>query len=241
MAAFSGIARSTHAGLRRKFPRYRLTRSLDRRPRDPGAAHYPRTGCLEQIPRICAGNSRSVAASFIAAIPLLRDGARRSVPSRCTAGILASFSDSADGIAENLRRAGGDRDHQRRDLSRVANPHRRSPGIPGIPDRDQRRAEGHQPLDVRSATGAGYGGRDRCTALRRRSGCDRPPRGRLMAVGSEFWISTGIRGIPKVARGISARPRRAECRSKDRAGEGPRAYSRCGCRSGLSRICDQAW
>ena len=28
----------------------------------------------------------------------------------------------------------------------------RSSGIAGIPDRDQRRAEGHQPLDLRSAT-----------------------------------------------------------------------------------------
>ena len=37
----------------------------------------------------------------------------------------------------------------------------RPSGIAGIPDRDQRRAEGHQPLDLRSATGAGYGGRDR--------------------------------------------------------------------------------
>ena len=30
----------------------------------------------------------------------------------------------------------------------------RSSGVAGIPDRDQRRAEGHQPLDVRSATRA---------------------------------------------------------------------------------------
>ena len=89
------------------------------------------------------------------------------------------FSDRATGVAENLRRAGGDRHHQRRDVSRAANPHSRSSGVAGIPDRDQRRAEGHQPLDLRSATGAGYGGRDRRAALRCRSGHDHPPRGRI--------------------------------------------------------------
>ena len=75
----------------------------------------------------------------------------------------------SDGTAADLRRAGGDRDHQRGDVSRVADPHERSSGNAGIPDRDQRRAEGHQPLDVRSATRAGYGGRDRRPALRCRS------------------------------------------------------------------------
>ena len=67
------------------------------------------------------------------------------------------FSDSQIELLQDLRRTGGDRDHQRRDVSRVANPHERPSGIAGIPDRDQRRAEGHQPLDLRSATGAGYG------------------------------------------------------------------------------------
>ena len=49
--------------------------------------------------------------------------------------------------------------------------------IAGIPDRDQRRAEGHQPLDLRFATSAGYGGRDRRAAMRCRSGRNLPARG----------------------------------------------------------------
>ena len=36
-----------------------------------------------------------------------------------------AFSDRAIGVVENLRRAGGDRDQQRRDVSRVADPHGR--------------------------------------------------------------------------------------------------------------------
>ena len=79
--------------------------------------------------------------------------------------------------ATDIRRAGGDRDHQRGDVSRVADPHERSSGIAGIPDRDQRRAEGHQPIDLRIATRIGYCGQDRrpiCVAdqaiLNRREG-----------------------------------------------------------------------
>ncbi len=36
------------------------------------------------------------------------------------------ISDRATGVVENLLRAGGDRHHQRRDVSRAANPHKRS-------------------------------------------------------------------------------------------------------------------
>ena len=114
--------------------------------------------------------------SRMLSMPLMRDGA--------AIGAIALASRRArrllrqpDRTAANLRRAGGDRDHQRRDVSRVADPHERSSGNAGIPDRDQRRAEGHQPLDLRSATGAGHGGRDRRAAVRCRTGRDLPPRG----------------------------------------------------------------
>ena len=80
------------------------------------------------------------------------------------------FSDSQVELLTDFRRAGGDRDHQRGDVSRVADPHERSSAIAGIPDRDQRHAEGHQPIDLRFAAGVGYGGRDRRPALRGRSG-----------------------------------------------------------------------
>ena len=99
-----------------------------------------------------------------------------------------------DRVAEDLRRTGGDRDQQRRDVSRVADPHGRSSGIAGIPDRDQRRAEGHQPLDLRSATGAGYGGRDRRPALRCRSGRDLRREGEYVrfAANSDFHRNTRL-------------------------------------------------
>jgi two-component system, NtrC family, sensor kinase len=46
-----------------------------------------------------------------------------------------------------------------------------------IPDRHQRRAQRHQPLDRRCATGAGHSSRNRRPALRRRFRIDRSTRG----------------------------------------------------------------
>ena len=116
------------------------------------------------------------------------------------------FSDSQIELLQNLRRAGGDRDHQRGDVSRVADPHERSSGNAGIPDRDQRRAEGHQPLDVRFAARAGHGGRDRRAALRCRSGRDLSPRGRRLRLAANFGFPAGIRGLLQSDRGYSAGP-----------------------------------
>jgi two-component system, NtrC family, sensor kinase len=51
---------------------------------------------------------------------------------------------------------------------RIAGPHARPRRITRISDRDQRRAQRHQPLDRRCATGAGHSGRNRRSALQRR-------------------------------------------------------------------------
>jgi PAS domain S-box-containing protein len=56
----------------------------------------------------------------------------------------------------------------------------------GIPDRDQQRAQGHQPLDLRCTTGAGHGNRNGRTALRRRLRKHRNTRGRALPLCVEF-------------------------------------------------------
>jgi hypothetical protein len=78
------------------------------------------------------------------AVPLLRYGAPLGViaVARCYRAVSGQPSETAT----DLRRAGGDRDYQRGDVSRIADPHERSSGIAGIPGGDQRRAEGHQPI-----------------------------------------------------------------------------------------------
>ena len=75
---------------------------------------------------------------------------------------------AADRAGAHLRRPGGDRDGERAAAGRIAGPHARPRRIARIPDRDQRRAQRHQPLDRRCATGAGHSGRNGRPALRRR-------------------------------------------------------------------------
>ncbi len=71
----------------------------------------------------------------------------------------------ADRAAAELRGAGGHRDGERAAARRIAAAHRRSPGIARIPDRDQRCAQGHQPLDLRSRPGTRVRHRDRDPAV----------------------------------------------------------------------------
>ena len=85
----------------------------------------------------------------VMAVPILRDG----VPlGAITIGrpAMGPFSDSPGCLAANLRRAGGDRHQQRRDISRIAGTHRRAgPAQQRIRRADRaavrhhRRAEGH--------------------------------------------------------------------------------------------------
>jgi GAF domain-containing protein len=81
---------------------------------------------------------RGLTAKSAVLVPLMRGG--------LPIGVLALGSRERGGftdtqIAENLRRAGGDRDHQRRDLSGIAAAHRRPPGFSAIPDCDRRGTE----------------------------------------------------------------------------------------------------
>ena len=67
-------------------------------------------------------------------------------------------------------------DGERAVARRIAHSYRRSAGVARIPDRDQRCAQGDQPLDLRSAAGIDDRRRNRSEALRRRSGVYRAAR-----------------------------------------------------------------
>ena len=69
-----------------------------------------------------------------------------------------TFADQQIAAAADLRRPGGDRDRERAAVRRGAGAHRDLSGIAAAADRDRRRAQGHQPLGVRSAAGARYPG-----------------------------------------------------------------------------------
>ncbi len=80
----------------------------------------------------------------------------------------AAVHRQADRAAAEFRRAGGDRDGECAAAQRIAPAHERSAGVARIPDRDQRRAQGHQPLDLRSRYRAADGGDHGSPAVPRR-------------------------------------------------------------------------
>src|SRR6516164_189065 len=71
-----------------------------------------------------------------------------------------AFFRQADRFFAEFRSAGGHCDGERTAARRVAGPHARPRRIARVPDRHQRRAQGHQPLDRRCATGAGHSRRN---------------------------------------------------------------------------------
>ena len=115
----------------------------------------------------------------------------------------------------------------------LQNAHGRSAGIARIPDRNQRRAKGHQPVDVRSAARAGYGGRNSGAAMRCRAGRDRPGRGRIGFGPWQMLVFRRNTRHTKSARAQFPRPQLADCRAQGRRRKRRRPYSRRGRRSGL--------
>jgi GAF domain-containing protein len=126
------------------------------------------------------------------ALPLLRDGAAIGVVGLAN-GETGGFTDSQVALLQTfaeqaviaITSAETYRELQARtrDLERIAR----------IPDRDQRRLEGHQPLDRRCATGSGHSGRNGRPALRRRYRRDLHTRGRGLPPRGEFVQCSGAR------------------------------------------------
>ena len=81
----------------------------------------------------------------------------------------------------HICRPGGDRHRECPAAERPAGAHPRSAGIARIPDRDQRCAQGHQPIDLRPATGVGDPCGNRRAAVRCRDGVYLPPPGRPLS------------------------------------------------------------
>ena len=125
---------------------------------------------------------------------------------------------AADRTGSHLRRPGGHRDRERAAARRIAGAHPRPRRIARIPDRDQRRAQGHQPLDHRCPTGAGHSGRNRLAALQQRCRSDHDTRGRSLPLCIDVDQCSGRRVVGRPARNEPLSPaatvRLAGCCSK---------------------------
>ena len=109
------------------------------------------------------------------AIPLLRDGA--AIGAFIIDSIeLGGYSESQVALLETFAEQAVIAISSAETYLYAANSHRRPPGVARISDRNRRRAEGYQPLDVRSATRVGHAGRNCRPALRGRPSGDLPSR-----------------------------------------------------------------
>ena len=195
------------------------------RPRQPTARRSLRERRSSTSPTIAADPTRYARSepSLVdrAAFARSRAAAARTTPARRISVYPPggpAVHRQADRPIGELRRPGGDRDGERAAVQRIARAHRRPRGIARIPDRDQRRAEGHQPLDLRSATGV-------------RHPPGEPPRGCATPNGDIFSRDGEAFGWRRTRCGLA----RVDRASRERVWI-PRTAARCRRRAGAPHV-----
>ena len=199
---------------------------------EAGPVHIP--DVLADPEYDAAGGSATCGFRTMLGVPLLREGTPIGVIGY-DASERRSHYRQADRAGANFRRPGGDRHRERAAVRRGAAAHRGSERIAAAADRHRRRAQGHQPLDVRSC---------RPCSIRwwnRRRGCARPIR-RPSACRKDdgYRHRAPSYGIPlDYIEAMRAAPLRPGARHGDRAriareANGP--YSRCPTPTPNSRV-----
>ena len=141
----------------------------------------------------------------VLAVPMLRDGQPIGVYCACPAR-AAPFHRSTNHAPSNVRRTGRHRHQQCAAVRRGAGEDARPRGIASAADRDRRRAQGHQPLGIRSAGGAAHTGRVGGQTLRRRQGDDHPRDERRLLPRRIVRVFRRVHGSnPQYTRGARAR------------------------------------
>ena len=125
----------------------RVARSRRNRP-------HPRRARTTRNMRYRAEAGLATFASLLG-VPLIARRRGRSAFSRWRASAPDPFTPRQIELVADLRRPGRHRDRERAAVRRGAGAHARPHRSAATADRDRRRAEGHQPLGVRSASGAG--------------------------------------------------------------------------------------
>ena len=166
---------------------------------DSGRAGGPRIHAIGSDQRL--GGYRTVLACRCCA----RGSDRRL---RAVARRRSAFTERQIELVEDLRRPGGDRHRERAAVRGGAGAHAELERGAAAADRDGRRAEGDQPLDLRSADGARHAGRIGRPAVRRRQGRHRPAdRRRRSTVRRDATASRRASSAYREATSVADRPR----------------------------------
>ena len=135
------------------------------------------------------------------------------------------FTDKQIALVRELRQSGRHCDRERAAAQRAAR-------IATAADRHSRCAQGHQPVDLRSAGGARHAGRVGGAAVRSGHGHDRPPKGRCLPLCHHLQVSSGARRVLQ---------KRSACAGKrqhywaNAAGRQSHSFARCVGRPRISR------
>jgi hypothetical protein len=141
-----------------------------------------------------------------------------------------AFQGEGDRAGHHVRRPGGDRDRERSALHAAGDAQRRTQRGAGAGDRDRRRAQGHQPLHLRSADRLRQAGRVGDAPVPSGPGEHRPPEWRSYRIRRVLRLLTRLCVVhegPFVASRSRLDQRQGRARRNDRS------YPRCAGRFGI--------
>ena len=178
LAAFTPVSPAADAALKADFPKpvddfeaFRLARHGKPFP-IPDTEEMPHTP-IREIARLHGFRSMLFVPLMNGGVPIGIISVTRREPGAFSPHhiqLLQTFADQAVIAIENVRL-----------FNEVQATHQRFERIPAAADRRRRRPQDHQPLDLRSAAGAGYVGQHRGAVMRCRDGLHSPPRRRRLS------------------------------------------------------------
>ena len=128
----------------------------------------------------------------VVGVPMFRD--------KELVGVIAIYRTEVKAVRRQADRAGEEFRRPSRHRNRECATAQRAARISPAADRHRRRAQGHQPLDIRSADSVGHAGRVGGAAVRGGYGRDYPSRRRRLSIGPRLRLSAELVNISRAFR-----------------------------------------